>query len=112
MLIEIQELDGIMVFSIEGELDAMSSFDVSREFRKYSDQNINRFVFDLENLEYMNSSGLGTLVALLKRARSQDGDVKLANLKPFVLELFELTRFNEVFEVYSSRQGALAGFNE
>ena len=111
-MIEVEESEGIVVFSIDGELDALTSFDLSREFRKHTEKDSIRFVFDLENLEYINSSGLGTLVALLKRARSQDGDIKLANLKPFIFDLFELTRFNEVFEIYDSREKAFQGFSE
>jgi anti-anti-sigma factor len=112
MIIETEEVKGVVVFSIEGELDALTSFDVSREFRKYAEQDVMRFVFDLDKLDYINSSGLGTLIALLKRVRSQKGDIKLANLRPHILDLFELTKFNHIFEIYDSRERALEGFGE
>lgn len=55
------------------------------------------FVFKLNRVEYIDSSGLGVLVAIQKRALQMKGGVTLAGASGIVRELLELTRLNKVF---------------
>ena len=63
------------------------------------DKGHNRFVVNLSNVDYIDSSGLGVLVAIHKRSLQHGGSVAISGLKGTVKELFELTRLNKVFEV-------------
>lgn len=65
----------------------------------FLDAGCNRIVVDLSGVSYIDSSGLGVLVAILKRTRQQGGGVKLKGLDGDVLQLFELTRLTKVFEI-------------
>lgn len=55
------------------------------------------FIIKLNNVDYIDSSGLGVLVAIQKRALQMKGSVTLVGASGIVKELFELTRLNKVF---------------
>jgi len=59
----------------------------------------NTFVLDMSALDYIDSSGLGVLVAINKRALQAGGSVILVGLKGVVKELFELTRLHKIFKI-------------
>lgn len=57
------------------------------------------FVVNVGAVDYIDSSGLGTLVAIQKRVLQNGGSVVIKDLQGLVKELFELTRLNKVFEI-------------
>ena len=59
----------------------------------------NRFVVNLSRVDYIDSSGLGVLVAVHKRAMQNGGTVILIGMQGTVKELFELTRLDKVFDI-------------
>lgn len=59
------------------------------------------FIIKLHGVDYIDSSGLGVLVAIQKKALQKQGGVTLAGAKGVVKELFELTRLNKVFSMQS-----------
>ena len=65
-------------------------------------------VLDLNDTDFVDSSGLSVLVAVLKAVRKVGGEVVLLNLSEGVRTLIELTRMNEVFEIYHDRDAAIA----
>jgi anti-sigma B factor antagonist len=56
-----------------------------------------KFLVDLSRTEFIDSSGLGVLVTLLKAVRRENGELRVANLNADLEELFELTKLNAVF---------------
>lgn len=58
-----------------------------------------QFVIKLNHVEYIDSSGLGVLVAIQKRALQIKGSITLVGANGLVKELFELTRLNKVFSM-------------
>ncbi|CDX03399.1 ant_ant_sig: anti-anti-sigma factor [Desulfitobacterium hafniense] len=63
------------------------------------EQGKSHFVFDTRKLNYIDSSGLGVLVAIHKRAIERGGGIIVQGLQGAVKELFQLTRLNKVFEI-------------
>ncbi len=56
-------------------------------------------LIDGEKLEYMDSTGLGVLISLLKKTRTNNSKISLTNLKPNIYKLFDITGLNNVFEI-------------
>ncbi|MBP2626844.1 MAG: anti-sigma-factor antagonist [Firmicutes bacterium] len=56
-----------------------------------------QFIIKLNNVDYIDSSGLGVFVAIQKRALKMNGGITLVGATSLVKELFELTRLNKVF---------------
>lgn len=71
-----------------------------------------RIVLNLGGVSYIDSGGLGTLVALFTSARSAGSSIKLANLTERVGDLLQVTKLLTVFEVYDSEQKAVQAFAE
>ena len=67
-------------------------------------------LLNLEKVSYMDSAGIGELVACYKRAKEKDGTVKLLNPSGKVYDLLQLTKLEEVFETYRDEKEALVSF--
>lgn len=67
-----------------------------------------QLVIDLSAVEYISSAGLRVLMLARKQAKTQGGTLVVAGLQPIVKEIFEISRFTVVFEVFASVREALA----
>ena len=63
---------------------------------------------DFSNSPYIDSSGLGALVSLSRRLRDAGGDLRLVGLNDDLRSLFELTRLDQLFPLFATRDEALA----
>ena len=72
----------------------------------------NQIVLNLAGISYIDSGGLGTLVALYTTAQNAGGAVKLANLTQRVDDLLQVTKLLTVFEVYDSEEKAVQSFGK
>ena len=68
-------------------------------------------VLDLSNLEYVSSAGLRCFVLAAKQAKAQGGRIVIAGMQPVVAEIFQISRFNLVFDIFSSVRDALAALS-
>jgi anti-sigma B factor antagonist len=68
-------------------------------------------VLDLSGLEYVSSAGLRCLMLAAKEARAGEGQVVVAAMQPVVAEIFKISRFNLVFEVFPTLREALASLS-
>ena len=67
-----------------------------------------KYVFDLAELKYINSSGLNVLINILTRARKAGGEVVVANVSKKVNELLIITKLNTVFTVTDTVEKAIS----
>jgi anti-sigma B factor antagonist len=70
-----------------------------------------RIVVDLSGLEYVSSAGLRCFMLAAKQAGTQGGKIVLAALRPVVAEIFQISRFDMVFELHPSVREALAALS-
>jgi len=68
----------------------------------------NHVVVDLGGTEFMDSSGLGALIGCLKLARQAGGDLRIANVRPQVRMVLELTSMHRVLNPYDTADAAFA----
>jgi anti-sigma B factor antagonist len=69
-----------------------------------------RVALDLSQLQFVDSSGLGAILACLRRVNARGGDLKLYGMTRPVRALFELVRMHRVFEIYNSRDEVVESF--
>lgn len=113
MKLKSKVLDDVMVIEISGELLGGHETDAFHKllYQAVSDDLV-KIVVDLKNVTWMNSSGLGMLVSGLTTMRSSDGDLKLANVSERVRRPLQITRLENVFEIYQSVEEAIKSFLE
>lgn len=80
-------------------------------FREHIDRlinsDVNLIILDLEKLEEIDSTGIGTIISLLKRMRLNNGDVRIIKLRGAVKKLFELLRIDQGIEVFEDLESAI-----
>jgi anti-sigma B factor antagonist len=100
---------GISIFSLSGNLiEKSQAVELTQEVEESIENRSNKFIFDLENLRYMNSSGLNSLISILTKARKSGGELVITNVSPKVKELFLITKLNTVFTVTDSMDKAVS----
>ena len=70
-----------------------------------------KMVLNLANVRFMDSAGIGEVVACLKRVRESGGDLKMAGLNQRITDLFTLTKLITIFEVHPNESAAVAAFS-
>jgi len=101
------EGDETAVLSLAGELDVSNVARARETARKLLDGGNSRLVVDLAKVTYMDSSGLGMLVGLLKRLKESGGAMALAGLVPRVKRVFEITGLQQIFTLCDDVAAAL-----
>jgi anti-sigma B factor antagonist len=104
-------VDGILAIECSGRIVFGEETSLLRdEVKKTIADNIKRIVLNLGEVSYIDSGGLGTLVALHTTAHNAGASVKLANLTKRVGDLLQVTKLLTVFDVYNSEYEALESF--
>lgn len=113
MLVNCSKVNGVGVVQVDKALTAatVDSFRDQLSSWQEAERDVKNFVIDLEQVDFMDSAGLGTLIAVLKRITERGGDMKIANLQKKPRMVFEITRAYKVFEIYDTVEGALKGFD-
>ena len=109
MAIKTESKNGLMVCRVEGEIDINCSPELKKVFDKLISQKTPKIVIELSKVTYVDSSGLATLVGILKNMRSYGGKMRLAGMLPKVKSLFEITKLDKLFEIMASEEDAIAG---
>jgi anti-sigma B factor antagonist len=104
--------DGIVVVDCGGRLVFGEETAALREKVKSLISQDSRMVLNLADVTYIDSGGLGTLVALYTTARNAGGSIKLARLTKRVGDLLQVTKLLTVFEVFNSEEEAVQSFRK
>ena len=104
-------LDGVLILEARGRITLGPETESLRQrLKNTSESGHKQIVLDLAGVDYIDSAGLGTLVALSTSVRQTGGELKLANLTARVHDLLQITRLSTIFEVYDSLEKARLSF--
>jgi anti-sigma B factor antagonist len=104
--------DGILVIDCNGRIVFGEESALLRDTIKKAVTENNRIVLNLGEVNYIDSGGLGTLVALRTTAQNAGGTIKLTNLTKRVGDLLQVTKLLTVFDVYDSETEAIESFRK
>lgn len=90
------------VVHLNGEIDLRTSPQLRSTFLELIDERPARIILALADVSYVDSSGVGTIVELKRRAAHHGSDVVLVGLQPRVRSLFEITRLDKFFTITGS----------
>ncbi|MCL2330433.1 MAG: STAS domain-containing protein [Phycisphaerae bacterium] len=103
---EIWRLDGDTIVSLTGTLDSHHVAEVHEVLVGLCEQKPSRLIVNLSAVDYMDSSGIGTLVEVLRRTKAYNGTLVLCGLNEGVRDVFEMTRLDKVFRICSTEDEA------
>jgi anti-sigma B factor antagonist len=108
-----RDVNGITVLDIEGRIVLGEESNSFREKVKgLLASGKKKIVLNLAQVTYIDSAGLGTLVATFHSARSQGAVLKLANLGAKFKEVLQVTKLMTVFDTYESEAAAIQSFDK
>lgn len=94
------KVKGWTVVEVDGELDAHTAPMIREAMIKLVEEGHRHFVLDLGFVTFMDSMGLGMLVAITKRIREHDGSLRLSCVSARLLRIFDLTGMRDSFEMF------------
>lgn len=109
MDLDIRESGNTCTIKVKGPF---KSFDAVREFESAVESALatghTYLVLDLEAMPMIDSSGIGSVVSVLRRTRQLGGDAKLVNPSPFAQKTFKMVGILSLFEVFATQEEAIA----
>ena len=112
MALEIREdsKEGVAILTLKGRLAVGESTSVREKITELAAAGKVNVVADLSSVDYIDSTGLGTLVICFTSLKKQGGSLKLVNLNKRNIELLLLTKLHTIFEVFTDVQDAVNSF--
>ena len=112
MLLETQMINDSLVVKIKGELDLLTA-ETFRNLveRAINQENAQNLILDMEQLDFIDSSGLGVILGRYRRIREQGGNMAIVGVKPHVKRILELAGIMGIVKVYQQTEQALQEVN-
>lgn len=112
--LSVSEEKGIRVIEFTNSkiLDEANIADIGTTLNVIIDENENpKLLLDFATVDRLSSAALGMLININNRVRQKNGQLRLANIKPQILEVFVITKLNKLFKILPTRTEALASFS-
>jgi len=100
--------DGIEVIDVQGEIDIYTAPRLRELLIDLVSKGSYQLVVNLDEVGFLDSTGLGVLVGGLKRVRAHDGSLRLVCSQERILKIFRITGLTEVFGIYETVDQAIA----
>jgi len=109
--VQTRQIDGgVTVVAPSGRLDVAGAPALKAAIGDAVKMGVPRLIIDLEGVSFVDSTGLGSVIAALKMVRSSKGDLRLAAPNQQVRVVLELTTLDRVFAYYPTVEDALTDF--
>jgi anti-sigma B factor antagonist len=103
----------IVEFTNNRILDEANISDIGNSLTALIDEKNNpKLLLDFATVDHLSSAALGMLINANKKIREKNGQLRLANIKPQIFEVFVITKLNKLFKILPNREDALASFNQ
>src|SRR5579863_4671220 len=112
MSLEIRETDreGIAILALKGRLTVGEASSIREKVNELLAKDKKNVIFDLGQVDYIDSTGLGSMVICYTTIKKAGGALKLLNLNKRNIELLLLTKLSTIFEIFSDEQDAVNSF--
>ena len=110
MKLESKTIDQVTVVEMEGNLDTNTSVDAQEHINMLIDDGAVKLLVDFAEVDFVSSAGLRVLLATAKKLGGIGGSLRICGLNEAVNEVFEISGFSTILDVFPSREEALQGF--
>lgn len=97
------------VLHVGGEIDLATAPTLRERMTREIDGGEHRVIIDLTAVDFIDSTGLGSLIGALKRVRGHGGELRLVCAEPRILKVFEITGLDRVFEIHGDVAASVSG---
>jgi anti-sigma B factor antagonist len=108
LLIETRTVNGTPILDLTGEVDSYNAPKLRDQMTQLIEEGKADLVINMTGVEYIDSTGLGTLVGGLKRASEHGGGIRIICPNEQIYKVFNITGLVRVFSIHDSEQSALS----
>ncbi len=105
-----EKKDLVDIISLNGILNADTSMKLDELLQALSDADCPYILFEVADLTYLSSAGIGCFIGVIKKIRSRGGDLRFSNMGPKVKRVFDLLDMAEFFKYYDSLDEGINSF--
>jgi anti-sigma B factor antagonist len=111
-MLKIEKINNVIVvkFNNIDRFNALIVEPVKEQLKSLFNKPDTRLVLNLEGIRFIDSSGFGVFLSIMKTANNNHGQFKICNLGKEVLELFKLLQLHNVFELYDTQEKCIESF--
>ena len=102
-----QENHQVAMIHIETELTAASVDEFRKQLALLMGKGVRFFILNMNQVDFVDSTGLGAIISITKRVRDLQGDIKLASMQPSAKKLIQVVRADRYFPAHDSVDDAL-----
>ncbi len=108
--VQLEKVDNYILATLSGELILGCTREIKEKVKEYADTHRNyHLVVDLSGVTFIDSSGLGILIAWFKMANQQQGKVAFCNLTAQVRKIIGFAKLDKIFTITDTLEEAIAG---
>jgi anti-sigma B factor antagonist len=108
--IQTSQHENVTLVEAAGRVDSSNANQFSEALTHVINDGHRQLVLDLSGVEYMSSAGLREIVSAVKKLNRQQGDLRLAQPSPRVMEVLELTGLDTALQIFSSPSEAISSY--
>jgi anti-sigma B factor antagonist len=105
--LKIRKNDNIYIVDVNGEMDLYNSYKLKELIMKMLEKKVTRFIINMENVEYIDSSGIGALIYICSTIKKMNLLLMITNVKGSVKKVIELTKLMGYFPIKPSLNEAV-----
>jgi len=111
-MLKTETIDGIIVvrFNNVNRFNALIAEPVKEQLKGYFSKPKTKLILNLENIDFIDSTGFGGFLSIMKTANNNYGFFKICNISTEVMELFKLLQLHNVFEIYNTLDDCIKSF--
>ena len=100
----------IVRFDNVNRFNALIAEPVKEQLKDHYQMPQTKLILDLGNIDFIDSTGFGVFLSIMKTANNSNSYFKICNIKPEVMELFKLLKLHNVFEIYNTLDDCVNSF--
>ncbi|HYE83683.1 MAG TPA: anti-sigma factor antagonist [Clostridia bacterium] len=113
MTLEYEYVDRLLIVKINGDIDHHSCEEIrSRIDKEITLKNPRSILFDMDQVGFMDSSGIGVLIGRYKLIANSGGKAGMINVKPQILRICEICGLQKIIRIYTGKKQAIASIKE
>jgi anti-sigma B factor antagonist len=112
-MLKTEKINNVIVvkFNDIDRFNALIVEPVKEQLKSFFNKPDTRLALNLEGIRFIDSSGFGVFLSIMKTANSNHGQFKICNIRPEVMELFKLLQLHNVFDLYDTQEECVKNFS-
>jgi len=111
-MLKTEKINNVIVvrFNNIDRFNALIVEPVKEQLKSFFNKPDTRLALNLEGIKFIDSSGFGVFLSIMKTANNNHGQFKLCNIRPEVMELFKLLQLHNVFDLHETQEDCIQSF--